>query len=86
MIESAQEMTPTTAAQLLNISRQHLVHLCDTGDLPFRMEGTHRRLALKDVLEYQDRRDAERRKCFREHVQAAAEAGEYDNPEEWLKP
>lgn len=79
------ELTTTTAAQLLNVTRQHLVHLCDTGNLPYRMEGTHRRLAQKDVLEYRDRRDSERRKRLREHIRTAAESGEYDNPEEWSK-
>lgn len=80
------ELTPITAAQLLNVSSQYLVHLCEAGDLPYLMEGTQRRLALADVLEYRERRDEERKKRFSEHVHAAAEAGEYDNPEDWVLP
>ncbi len=86
LVITGNELTTTTAAQLLNVSRQYLVHLCQAGDLPYRMEGTQRRLALTDVLEYRERRDKERWKRFSEHVHAAAEAGEYDNPEEWLRP
>src|SRR5690625_702176 len=85
IVIAGNELTATTAAQLLNVSDSHLVRLCDAGDLPYRMEGTQRRLALRDVLKYQGERDAERRKRFREHVRAAAEAGEYDNPEEWVR-
>lgn len=78
------DLTTTTAAQILNVSGAHLEHLCEAGDLPYWMEGADRRLALGDVLEYRQRRDAERKAGFYEHVRAAAEAGEYDNPEEWL--
>lgn len=80
------ELTTGAAAQLLNISSHYLVRLCDAGDLPHQMEGAHRRLALADVLEYRERRDEERQVRFREHVRAAAEAGEYDNPEDWHMP
>lgn len=80
------DLTATTAAQLLNVSDSHLERLCDAGGLPFRLVGTQRHLALRDVLKYREQRDAERKKHFREHVRAAAKAGEYDNPEEWVRP
>lgn len=80
------ELTATTAAQLLNVSDSQLARLRDAGDLPYRLEGTQRHLALRDVLKCREQRDAERKKRFREHVRAAAEAGEYDNPEEWVTP
>lgn len=77
------ELTTTEAASLLNVSRQYLVRLCDEGKLPFRREGTHRRLTLDAVLTYRDQRDKERDAKFANLVRRSAEAGEYDIPITW---
>jgi excisionase family DNA binding protein len=42
-------LTTGEAARLLNSSRQHVVDLCDRGDLPFTTVGTHRRVRRADV-------------------------------------
>lgn len=42
-------LTTGEAAQLLGTSRQHVVDLCDAGDLPFVTVGRHRRVARRDV-------------------------------------
>ncbi len=34
---------------MLNSSRQHVVDLCDRGDLPFTTVGTHRRVRKADI-------------------------------------
>jgi excisionase family DNA binding protein len=44
-------ITTGEAAKLLGTSRQHVVDLCDRGDLPFRTVGTHRRVSRADVEE-----------------------------------
>jgi excisionase family DNA binding protein len=42
-------LTTGEAAAILNSSRQHVVDLCERGDLPFTTIGTHRRVRRGDV-------------------------------------
>lgn len=42
-------LTTGEAARILNTSRQHVVDLCDRGDLPFVTTGRHRRVRRADV-------------------------------------
>ena len=42
-------LTTGEAAKLLNSSRQHIVDLCERGELPFTTVGTHRRVNRADV-------------------------------------
>lgn len=42
-------LTTGEAARILNTSRQHVVDLCNRGDLPFVTTGTHRRVRRADV-------------------------------------
>lgn len=47
--EADELLTTGEAAALLNSSRQHVVDLCERGELPFTTVGTHRRIRRADV-------------------------------------
>jgi excisionase family DNA binding protein len=50
-------LTTGEAASLLNSSRQHVVDLCERGDLPFTTIGSHRRVRRADVEAVRTRTD-----------------------------
>ena len=47
-------VTTGRAASILGTSRQHVVDLCDGGQLAYSSVGTHRRVRLDDVLRLQE--------------------------------
>jgi excisionase family DNA binding protein len=73
-----QELSTLEAAELLGVSRQHLVRVAEAGRIPFHMVGTHRRMYLRDVLDYKQERDLRRHEILAEMARADVEAGVYD--------
>jgi excisionase family DNA binding protein len=60
------ELTTQEAAEILNVSRPHLIQLLAEGKLPHRKVGTHRRIRFRDLMEFQKRSDDERSRALDE--------------------
>lgn len=57
VFEADSEVTPNEAADLLHMSRPHLLKFLDRGDLAFHRVGSHRRIRMSDLLDFIDRRE-----------------------------
>lgn len=57
LLASDKELTPNQAAQLLRVSRPHLVKIMDRGLLAYRLVGSNRRIAMADLLDYIERHE-----------------------------
>jgi excisionase family DNA binding protein len=71
-------LTTQEAADLLNISRPTLVRLLTDGEIPYTMRGRHRRVLLRDILDYQERTRRERRQTLDEMAVEAEKANLYE--------
>ncbi|WP_261665501.1 helix-turn-helix domain-containing protein [Deinococcus sp. Marseille-Q6407] len=58
LLTSKRELSAQEAAELLGVSRPYLItHLLETGVIPYRKVGTHRRIALSDIQAFQAEQD-----------------------------
>lgn len=62
LINPEAELSPEQAAKILGISRPMVYQRIDSGRLPFREVGTHRRVLMADVLKLKESED--RRRTF----------------------
>ncbi len=75
----SQLVTTQEAADLIGCSRQHVVSLMNSGALPGRKIGTHRRIKLEDVLRFIHDEDKRRDQAMDELVALTEDIGGYEN-------
>ncbi|MEO8823512.1 MAG: excisionase family DNA-binding protein [Ginsengibacter sp.] len=62
IIPSDTELSTQQAADILKVSRPHLVKLLEDGKLAFTKVGTHRRIKIRNLMDYQENLRKNRRK------------------------
>lgn len=72
------ELTTQQAADLLNVSRPYLIKLLEEDKISFRLVGRHRRIRYGDLLAFEKKSMADRRKALAEMT---AEAQAMDLPD-----
>lgn len=67
------ELTTQRAADLLSVSRPHLVKLLDADEIPHHKTGSHHRIRFENLMRYRDVRAAQRAAALRELTRKSAE-------------
>ena len=67
------EFSSQQAADFLKVSRPFLVKLLETGEMPFRKVGKHRRVRFEDLISYKQRIDDKRLKVLAKLAEQAQE-------------
>ena len=67
------EFSSQQAADFLKVSRPFLVKLLETGEIPFRKVGKHRRVRFEDLISYKQRIDNQRLKVLEKLAKQAQE-------------
>lgn len=74
LIPEGRELTTQQAADLLHVSRPHLIKLLEQGVIAHHLVGTHRRIRIDDALEFRRHRSDDRRQKLGELTRLSEEA------------
>ncbi|MCY4060814.1 MAG: helix-turn-helix domain-containing protein [Chloroflexi bacterium] len=72
------ELTTSQAAEIIGVSRPHLIKLLETGEIPHHKVGSHRRIQREDVMTYMQQRRRRRAAILDELTAESQELGLYD--------
>jgi excisionase family DNA binding protein len=75
LIPANSELTTVEAAQFLNVSRPFVVKEIDAGRLKHHKVGTHRRIAIEDLVAYKKAMREQRQTALQEMADDARELG-----------
>ena len=78
IVQNDAQLTTVEAARMLGVSRQFLVKVLEQGEIAHHMVGTHRRVYVRDLLEYKAKRDSKRHRILDDLTRAEAKDGLYD--------
>jgi excisionase family DNA binding protein len=78
VLRTPEDLTTEQAAAVLGVSRPTVVRLIESGRIPARMVGTHRRLSLGDVLEHRAASARRRTEALDNMTREAEELALYD--------
>ena len=75
IVPSDSEITTQQAADMLNMSRPHIVKLLEDGVIPFKKVGSHRRILLEDLIEYDRKLKEQRNASLKNLAEQAQDLG-----------
>jgi len=75
LMSTEQEFTTVEAANFLNVSRPFVIKEMESGRLPHRKVGSHRRIALEDMLAYGQKMHAQQANALERMAENARELG-----------
>ena len=78
LLEDDAEVSPEKAAEMLRISRPTLLKKLDGGEIPFHYVGSHRRIAVADVLAYRHTQKERSQAALQQMRDEADEMGLYE--------
>lgn len=78
LLEEEAEVSPEKAAEMLRISRPTLLKKLDSGEIPFHYVGSHRRIAVANVLAYRSKQKERAQAALRQMRDEADELGIYE--------
>jgi len=77
VITPEDQVSTQVAADILGCSRPYVIKLLETGEMPFEMVGSHRRIRYADLLAYKKIRDELRHEALAQMSRDAVEWGIY---------